>query len=325
MVDYDEIRAGRRRDWWKRREAEKKAGEKLSPSEEMARILEEADQEEEEPDKTPSEQRRRKRRDRSTPEGTPPDDLGLPGPPPDPTLLDTEATKEEPERKPRRKRYTPHERRYAEERERGLEEWQKTKKQLILLGIIAGSVLVVVLVVSFVLQLLAGGREQVEMARYMKMAGRKEIIHDLSTPVRALATYRSAWLRGDMRQIWKMTSPAIKKDILAARSESQHILDQLHLYTSGSFASWVDVMKDMNEPEFLFKPAKPYRDGELAVFRTQPYTPPQGNRIPIRYAISFAYNDGEWQFFQSTPETSWVSSWDTIYDAKPGATLDLRR
>jgi len=313
MVDYDEIRSGRRRDWWKRRAEEReRAKGKVPPLEEMSRLIHDAEKEE-----AP----RKRFRKHPRREETPPDDVGLPGPPPDPSLL--ESDKPDTESAPPKKR--PSRTRFERERQADREEWSRTKRQLMVLGAIVAAVLLTLFIISAVWRALAGGREAVEMKDYMKRAAKGEYIDDISDPIRALATYRSAWIRGDMRLVWEITTPAVKKDILAVRSERQHILDQLHQYSSGANKEWVNLLRDLNDPKYLRRPSKPYSRGEVAVFLTQPHAPERGNRPATRYVIVFVYNHGDWEYFEGVPGDTWESDWDTIYDAKPGASLEYSR
>lgn len=310
MADYDEIRSGRRRDWWKQKEAERKrTAKKLPPMEEMEHLIEEAN--------APPLPRKRPKR-KSEWDEEPPEDFGLPGPPPDPSLLEPERRGEE----PAAKRRPPARTRFEREREKDRAEWEKTKRQLFVLGAVAGGVLLTLFVLGIAWRAISTSREQAEMARFTKMADKGVYIDDISDPIRALATYRSAWIRGDMTLVWKITSPASKKDILAVRTEEQHIRDQIRLYNNGGDKDWIAVVKGYTEPKYLHEPSKPYSNGELAVFLTQAYRPSRGSHIEQRYAIAFVYANGKWQYLESVPESSWKNTWTSVYDAKPGASIE---
>jgi hypothetical protein len=119
-----------------------------------------------------------------------------------------------------------------------------------------------------------------------------------------------------------MTVTQVQKDILAVRGAEQHIAEQRRLYLGGSFRDWMEVVQALKDPEFIQRPSLPYRDGELAVFRSQPMPPPRGQRNPIRYVFVFAYQKGKWKFVQSGPENTWKTTWTSLYQIKPGIELE---
>lgn len=318
MVDYDDIRRGRRRNWWKAlKEKKAEARRPASPKEEMARLLREA--------KNP--------RQADSPSATPPlptkplseagpiPDLGLPGPPPDPMFLNTPPP-EASAAGVKKKRLPAREQLLLEKRQKDRAEWERTKRQLLWFGGIVGGILMIFLGIQQAGHLLSGGQEKREMREFMQRAQKKESFYDLSTPIRSLATYRNNWLRGDMRPLWEMTVTQVQKDILAVRGAEQHIAEQRRLYLSGSFQAWIEVVRALNAPEYFQRPSMPYRDGELAVFRSQPMPPPRGQRDPIRYVIAFAYQKGKWKYVQSGPEGTWKSTWTSLYHVKPGIELE---
>lgn len=311
MADYDEIRSGRRRDWWKRRADERdRAAKRIAPLEEMSRLIQEAKQDK------PS-RRKRKRHARSAEDA--PEDIGLAGPPADPRLLESDDRKKAADNPPPR---PTHRSRFDRERAKDREEWEKTRRHLLFLGAIAGAALVVLLLVAVIWQSAHRDREAAELVKYMKRADKMETLNDLSTPARALATYRSAWLRGDFKLVWEITVTAMKRDTLAVRSEQQHLADLRRQHAAGADREWIDVIRGLQTPEYVQKPSRPYENGDLVAFRSQPYAPPGGKRAPGRYVISFVYVHGDWKFFKGVPESAWRASWKTIYEAKPGATIE---
>ena len=165
--------------------------------------------------------------------------------------------------------------------------------------------------------MLFGSRERAEMREFMNRSGRGESFFDLSTPIRALGTYRSAWIRGDMLMIWEMTVQQSQKDVLAVRSLDRHIKEQNSLYKAGSLGDWVNVIRELNQPDYYKRPSFSTRDGELAVFRSPPHVPKGQRVLPIRYIIAFAYQKGKWKFVQSCPEKAWRPQWTSLYQVKP--------
>lgn len=317
MVDYEEIQRGRRRNWWKALKRKKTEKQQLTPREEMARLLREAKN----PLAVSPEPASASRPSAPASEPGLAMDLGLPGPPPDPALL--AAARSETDTPPvKKKRLPAREQSLHEQHEKDRKEWQRTKRQLMWFGAIAGGALVIFLGIQQVGRLFAGGHEKREMREFMHRAEKKESFYDLSTPIRAMATYRNNWMRGDMRPLWEMTVTQVQKDILAVRGVEKHIAEQRRLYLGGAFHDWLEVLRGLDNLEYLQRPSLPYRDGELAVFRSKPMPPPRGQRDPIRYVFVFAYQKGKWKYVQSGPESTWKTTWTSLYQIKPGIELE---
>ena len=137
MADIDEIRSGRRRDWWGRREQQRKDKLSRSPLDQMKKLIRESNS----PTEVPAEVQHTtgvlkdflaaNADSRSEPPGAAgPDDAP-----------DGASAESRPVRLPKR---GTHEWGLHIERQRYLREWQQTRRQLIFLAIAAGAVLVLI-------------------------------------------------------------------------------------------------------------------------------------------------------------------------------------
>jgi len=321
MVDYDDIRAGRRRDLWRRRQEKKKEALARTPRERMEELVRQADQEDGQ-----AAAPRASGASRAAGDSGPPPDLGLPGPPPEPELLEEAAPQSGDSAggagegaPPRRARsyFEAREMRMQRERERDLAEYRRTIRWAgALVALLAAAALF--WGGSFLFyRYLRDRADSRELKRAMERVEAGEAVFDLSTPPLALATYRSLWIRGDMKGLLDITASRAIQPTLGGANEQEYLRDQYYLYLNGKLKRWLDAIKNIKNPEYIRRPARPWRQGDLAVFRINTFYPSPVEKEPAIQMLAFAYEDNQWKFAKALHESLWKPYWTNIEQVFP--------
>lgn len=316
MGTYDDLVAKRRRNWVGGKPPEGKEAPRKPPVLQMKRLIVEAKLE----DIEDGADRLR--------EEPPPDDLLLHGPP-----LEVEARKREAERqriaaeeaeKRRLESMSSRDRAMHYRKEHDREEWEYTKTWITRYGTIAAVIIAVLALSSYWIHATNAARVAKEIEDAMGRAKRGDYLMDLRSPVLALASYRSAWLRGDMRALWSLTSMDKQAGMLSYRSAEETIrLDQKR-YDEGGSNFWVLLMKALEKPEFLRDPGSNWKEGDIAAFITPPFREQHAQTVPVRYVIAFVFESRQWKFYVATPESTWRPRWKTVKEVRPAFFKDKR-
>ena len=120
------------------------------------------------------------------------------------------------------------------------------------------------------------------------MAGKT--INDLKTPEGALATWRSAWMNGDMPILADSLSDKHVSRLVKSADRTRLALDFKRQYAANLFESTIDLASNFYGADPIKIPRTPWSDGELAMFRSlhfQRFDEPAPGR---RYIAMFAWD-----------------------------------
>jgi hypothetical protein len=138
-----------------------------------------------------------------------------------------------------------------------------------------------------------------------------ESINDLTTPVGALATWRSVWKEGDMRGLLEMYSPAYLERLTRSKTFNRLVAEYDRLNQKGSLNSISDVALNFDNPELVRVPPKPWTGGELAIFRSD-LLQRVGEEEPTRYIVAFSWDpdSGQWRFAELREAKYFSVKWE---------------
>ena len=189
MVDYEELKLGRRRNWWKKPEERKQPQNAQEFRKRMEALFKESS-----PTQAPS---KSSISSLSEPASTNEEDFGLPDVPPDLHPVEIrEAEESEEFSDARPKRRVSRRRETRERREQDLREWRQMTRRVGLGLAIGGIALGLAFWVYSQIHHVKLERERKELNQLLARAEQKEVFFDLSTPIHTLASYKNAWVRG---------------------------------------------------------------------------------------------------------------------------------
>lgn len=157
------------------------------------------------------------------------------------------------------------------------------------------------------------------MSDYETVLDTGEVVHDLSDPVGALATWRSAWLEGDMPKVVSMFSEVYMDRVSANKSQDRITAEYIKLYQGGSLGSISELAVNFKRPEIIRVPAKPWNHGQLALFRS-PYLQRVDEEPPgKRYIVAFAWDsvDNQWRYADMREAEFFSIKWDYETEIPP--------
>jgi len=130
------------------------------------------------------------------------------------------------------------------------------------------------------LNAVAAYEEQMEQySRYVSLNMMGEPVQVYDSPFGALESWRSAWMRHDAWGVWNSMSPTQQGNLSRAKPMNATVLEYQQRLKSGHLDEYVDRIRQFDYMDVIHVPGKPWRDGELAIFRTR--TPiAQGNNQP---------------------------------------------
>ncbi len=123
-------------------------------------------------------------------------------------------------------------------------------------------------------------------------------IFDMSDPVSAFASWRSAWMNGDMEKVVSLFSDQYVKKQSRTGGRRKALERHKMLYERGALRERKELAENFLNAEILRSPISPWMDGELAIFRSD-YLLRQGDTPPgNRYIVAFSYDSevGQWRF-----------------------------
>lgn len=207
----------------------------------------------------------------------------------------------------------------AEEDERDLAQFRRAVRQGILL--FAG-LAVFIVATSLIRSCLHNQR----MAAYMASAAEYDqvtlgggTVKDFSDPVAAFASWRSAWLDRNADALVESYSPKHRK--LLEPSGNLNALRRRYadLLRSGRLEDTRIIAENFLQPELYRVPAEPWRDGQLALFRSQPLERLDRPGEDIRYIAAFSYDASSrsWRFADQREAPYFSTRWQTEADIEP--------
>lgn len=192
-----------------------------------------------------------------------------------------------------------------------VEQYRRTMKQVYVL---VGLFVLLVGIVLGVERLNSMRREAAFRQRietYALSVNEGKHIDDLSDPIGGLATWRSAWMTGDMQKLIAVYSPSYFDQMAGNSTYDRLLAEHRRLYRSGAFESSVQMASAFDYPELVRIPRRPWRDKELAIFRS-PYILRQGDQPPgVRFIAAFSWDSrsSEWRFADAREEQYFSIRW----------------
>lgn len=194
---------------------------------------------------------------------------------------------------------TKHERIEKQKKVRTEKEEQEFKKATRDSLLIAGVFLAILLAVITIERLYAYWREgsYIEnIDRLSTRVSRGEEVNDLSNPVAALTTWRTAWVDGDFEKLLDTYSMEYYGRTVRDTSR-EAVLNRLRGgFDTGGYADQVTAASAFEYPKIVRMPTKPWSDGELAVFKSLGLN--YGDDDIRYFTVSFAWSTdyNEWRF-----------------------------
>lgn len=177
-------------------------------------------------------------------------------------------------------------------------QYEKALRQSIILV----SIFVIVVVGYFGLREVAKSRFlsdlRTQMSEYEVVLDDGERVMDLSDPVGALASWRSAWMEQDLERVVELMSPQVISRMGPGTRREQVVADYKRINARGGLQGTIDLATNFAYAEMLHVPQKHWRDQQLALFRSQPMPTGPDEADDMRYILAFSYEEatGRWLY-----------------------------
>lgn len=210
-----------------------------------------------------------------------------------------------------------------EREEREAAKWKRTKVQVgIILGLLVAFV-GITLVVEIGARMLQHSRVGNRMAEVDRAVASGNAYHDLSDPVGALGTWRSAWNRRDGVAIVSMYSPT-KEQQETRRGSRQDYLErfQSQLDNNGQITR-EEIVAAFAGANLVRWPGRRWSDGELAVFACAPMAPSRSREAPAEWVVAFSWHADtkQWRTAELRKREGWRDSWYHESQIRPITTV----
>ncbi len=129
-----------------------------------------------------------------------------------------------------------------------------------------------------------------EYARYVNLNMMGEPVQIFDSPFGALESWRSAWMRHDAWGIWNSMSPNQQGNLSRAKPMNVTVLEYQQRLKSGHLDEYVDRIRQFEYMEVVRVPGKPWRDGELAIFRTKTPIPQANNQPGMDWVVATSWS-----------------------------------
>lgn len=149
------------------------------------------------------------------------------------------------------------------------------------------------------------------VVEYSRELAEGKIIQDVKDPVGAFATWRSAWLKGDMKAAVDMFSTRQMRIFSDTNDRARLAGDQQILFDRGVLQSQADFAGYFDYPEIVRIPSRPWRNDDLAIFLSPPVVrvgdPPDG----VRFIVAFSYSNTtqRWYFAEGREAQYFNINW----------------
>jgi hypothetical protein len=206
-----------------------------------------------------------------------------------------------------------------EARARDIAEYRRALRRSALLG--GGLVLAITLQVG-ISAWLSHRRETAhrnELRRAEERIQSGAVVTSREDPFSAYATWRSAWLTGDMRRVAGMVSPTLLVAI-DPRGNRQAVEQRYQdLWARGQLAATQEIAINFVHPEAVRIPERPWRDKQLAIFRSRPVFHADRPTEEIRHILALSYDIGSksWCFADLREAKYFNVQWEFEGQIKP--------
>lgn len=129
-----------------------------------------------------------------------------------------------------------------------------------------------------------------EYARYTNMNLMGEPVQIYDSPFGALESWRSAWLRHDAWGIWNSMSPTQQENLSRAKPMNTTVLEYQQRLKSGHLDNYVDQIRQLEYMEVVRLPGQPWRHGELAIFRTRTPIARPNSQAPMEWIVAASWS-----------------------------------
>ena len=190
-------------------------------------------------------------------------------------------------------------------------------------SVILGSAFVIILSAYFGIERLIEARQRAALLRSMTevqtIVDDGRVVNDLTTPINAFATWRSAWKRGDVPQIVRLFSSRFLSHATELKSMTEILGEYQRLYRDGRLQATREIAEYFDGAQVIRIPNKPWRQEELALFRS-PHLQKIGDPPPgMRYIVAFSYNKNtnSWHFADVREDKYFSIKWNVEGMIKP--------
>ena len=204
-----------------------------------------------------------------------------------------------------------------EEHDREMQTWAKTKRELLIYAAIAGAVLL----------LYIGFKATTALVREARTANRFRVVNaqvesderffEPADAVGALGTWRNAWYRRNVRDLYIMSSPVRQMAVRGRRDQDRYVIDEQKRLDEGKLEHERSVAVKFNDPEIVRLPRSPGQD-DLAVFRSQPLIRDSVFEGPAAWTVAFAWDSRQkqWQLVDVRKAEYWKDKWNDTGDIR---------
>lgn len=144
----------------------------------------------------------------------------------------------------------------------------------------------------------AKGEYQQELEKLESLASAGHRLELFKSPTGALLSWRSAWIRKDAWAVWRTLSAKVQQDLSRAKNVNLAVGETQARMKSGALDGYIESIRLFEKPEIVRLPLPPYRNGELAIFRSPPIQRTGSKFPPQKWIIAVAYSTElkEWRF-----------------------------
>ncbi len=158
----------------------------------------------------------------------------------------------------------------------------------------------------------AKGEYEQELDRLEALASVGHRIEMFKSPTGALLSWRSAWIRKDAWAVWRTLSARVQQDLSRAKNVNLAVGETQARMKSGAMDGYIDLIRLFEKPEIVRLPLPPYRNGELAIFRSPPIAREGSKFPPQKWIVAVAWSTElkEWRFAEFREAEYFSVKWD---------------
>jgi hypothetical protein len=144
----------------------------------------------------------------------------------------------------------------------------------------------------------------------------KQTIYTLEDPLGAFATWRSAWIREDYPMLVRTFSASYLRRVQPNKDQAALVTDYRRMATVGGMDASIAMAANFGDPEPVHLPRRPWSEGELAIFRSQPIVI-YGEEKSYTAALAFDAKSGTWRFADMREAGLFSVKWRKETDIPP--------
>ncbi|MDK2971692.1 MAG: hypothetical protein PWP23_1447 [Candidatus Sumerlaeota bacterium] len=194
-------------------------------------------------------------------------------------------------------------------------EWQVARRKVMVRTSIAIGILLLILGIQWLAGFLWKKATYDRRAELESVAvSRHKPYQNFSSPLDTWASWRNAWIRLDAEDVVATYSESNIKKSVGKQDPKQYALYLQRRIREGHMNTYVDLAQRFSMPEILRLPTSNPRDGELAVFASQP--------VKVRgvlngaqawvLAVSWDEKKQKWLVEDIRSEASWDPKWSHV-------------